>query len=475
MNLLVVPKELNLTVGGLTIQYVNDNMFKIFGTATSGVYFCPFNGVGTGSTSNTYSPTKSINPGTYTITIEQSGYNGRLVDIRMASSISASNFTLVSSGIPFVTNSPTALIVYTADGAIMGTSEDPVFVTISMVAGELPSTNPVVGDMSASDCYARSLSKGILDELDESTSQIVYPSLTTANAYGLRSGYYSATNGKGTSSSDWCRCIGRLPIKKGNYLRIKNTTNVDCIIVAFTGTPNVSSSNNDTFVFGEHIEVGDTKVYQINSSYRYYFNINKPLQGITSFDDLPEMQTLSLARFVQNCHNRFSEVDKKFESLQNALNIYSDPIHLDWAQGTFGTSGTTSSSSTRVRSSFIQAPGNNKCLAVKTNGLKAAWYQYTSNSTSTFTGVKGAFSSKDMVFLPQDNLWYRILLAKEDDSAIVPAQAGATIYIACDHSVAVKQKADLSFLGGLKFQSITQEEYDLMDTHDANTIYFIKG
>lgn len=36
-------------------------------------------------------------------------------------------------------------------------------------------------------------------------------------------------------------------------------------------------------------------------------------------------------------------------------------------------------------------------------------------------------------------------------------------------------KADLSLLGGLKFQHITQEDYDLLDTKDADTLYVIVG
>lgn len=117
------------------------------------------------------------------------------------------------------------------------------------------------------------------------------------------------------------------------------------------------------------------------------------------------------------------------------------------------------------------------------NGITPHFYYTTSTCTSTNrvqiqNGVSFSpnapfsvftfFSSGANYGTAEDPTIVHITMGHNDNPTAVDKYARDKIH-------ELSNKADLSLLGGLKFQRITQEDYDLLETKDENTMYVIVG
>lgn len=103
------------------------------------------------------------------------------------------------------------------------------------------------------------------------------------------------------------------------------------------------------------------------------------------------------------------------------------PVNMRWEQGRITTDdGTSAASSTRIRTANYMKPVNRMVFDVP-SGYKAILFWYTNATYTSFVGyTSGGWTTDDLV-MDNPTYFYKVCLAKSDDSDITPADAVAFV------------------------------------------------
>lgn len=114
--------------------------------------------------------------------------------------------------------------------------------------------------------------------------------------------------------------------------------------------------------------------------------------------------------------------------VKNVISAESKTIDYNltsWSQGSIDTStGSTTSSTTRCRTGFIQFPSGalfGEVTITPKSGYKYSVAQYSSNSASSYTGMLQTITSDTKVITFNSSYYYRVIVGKTNDSDVAPS------------------------------------------------------
>ena len=101
------------------------------------------------------------------------------------------------------------------------------------------------------------------------------------------------------------------------------------------------------------------------------------------------------------------------------------PVNMRWEQGRIKTdNGASATDSTRVRTAYYMKPVHRAVFDVP-SGYKAILFWYSAPSYTAYVGYTSSGWTTDDLVMDNRAYYYKVCLAKSDDSAITPADAAA--------------------------------------------------
>lgn len=153
-------------------------------------------------------------------------------------------------------------------------------------------------------------------------------------------------------------------------------------------------------------------------------------------------------------------------------------LSATWEQGTISSaSGSPTDSTTRIRTGYIPMETANKILVNVPTGYKLTVYTFSTNAVSGFIGQAVLWGTGTVEIPVTPDYYFRLVAAKTNDSAILPA-AGADIIISrywpADATLSLEHKpADAKAVGDMFGTSLRVVSYDgdtLLKNQTTNTI-----